>query len=267
MNTIGGGQFDKDKGTYTYDLENDKETYGKTAGGFTVASINSTDTDHPDFRGAAASVQPPKRYVRANNYGPKGENFWDKAQQVYHPEDINRDKNGKEVSRQEALTIEVPPVLTDTGATHNYIPETKRATATAIAESKKRYGRTPWASNNTSEYSTPAVNKAIEAGILGGIEGRSSKVAKVGNFSDMEFGAATARVAASNIKLSKSRNAGFKSKKIRNAEVEKNVADVDDQMRAHVRKKLNIEPAPQKKKAPKTKKKSYVQETLDFGDN
>ena len=251
-------QFDKHKGTYITEVANDRDTYGSGAGGFTAASINSTNYEHPNFRGAAVSVEPP-RYLRS---GLKGS---DTVQKLYHPEDINRDETGKEVSRQHALFYVKPPVITNSASTHNYLPETKMATATAIAESKKRYGRVPWASNNTSAYSTPAVNKAVEAGVLGGIEHTvPGQQAEQGNISDMAWGKEVAQTSAHNVKIGMSKGATFKQRKLRSGEVKRNVSSaLEEPLKEHARKKRGLPPADQKKeKAPKkkttTKKKAGI---------
>jgi len=83
-------------------------------------------------------------------------------------------------------THHTPPVL-------NYMTATKDATipamevaAHAAEETRRRFGERPWASNNTSEHSTPMVNAGIKAGIIKGVIGKQAgEKAQVSN--DMDW--------------------------------------------------------------------------------
>jgi hypothetical protein len=52
----------------------------------------------------------------------------------------------------------------------------------AVADIERRFGERPWASDNTSSFSTPAVNDAIEKGIIPGVIGQKpGEPARAGN--------------------------------------------------------------------------------------
>jgi hypothetical protein len=65
-----------------------------------------------------------------------------------------------------------PPVINYLISTKDSRHQAAGLTAHAVEDTRRRFGERPLASDNTSKYSTPVVNRAIEDGIIKGIEGR-----------------------------------------------------------------------------------------------
>jgi hypothetical protein len=253
MNTTGGGQFDKHKGTYVTDMERGHDLHDDLGVGFMSTTINSTNYEHPNFRGASTMVTPPQ-------LKPNTDADYDRFTKIYHPEDHIRDKDGV-ANVQESLFGIKPPIISSMGTTHRLSPDVGRSLSTALAESKKRYNMKPWASGNTSEFSTPLADKAVAAGILGGIEGKRSKdSAEKGNEEGLEYGKQAAQIGAYNVKLGLSKRTGVKQKRVSNREVDKNTTELKNK----IGNRDKYQNTPTKK--PKKKKNTYVQDTLDFGD-
>jgi len=122
---------------------------------------------------------------------------------VYHPKyrmrSWNRDHYGNEAddwdvadwTRSNADEHGNVPLFTETRtpAKFDYAMSTKDASIHAgklglhaIADTQRRFGERPWASNNTSRHSTKVVNRAIEDGIIPGVYGQQAgELATQGN--------------------------------------------------------------------------------------
>ena len=64
-----------------------------------------------------------------------------------------------------------PPVLDYLISTKDSTPQAAGLAAHAVEETRRRFGERPLASSSTSRYSTPLVNKAIDRGIIKGVDG------------------------------------------------------------------------------------------------
>jgi hypothetical protein len=86
-----------------------------------------------------------------------------------------------------------PPVLDLMVATKDSTPQGTGLAAHAVEETRRNYGERPWASDNTSEYSTKFVNEAIKKGLIKGVIGQEpGTLAKVGN--SMDWSDAASRI-------------------------------------------------------------------------
>jgi hypothetical protein len=195
--------------------------------------------------------------------------LYDKLQEKHHPEDITRDEDGNEKYRQTSLLVQSPPILDMAASTHagRSIPENSRAVATALAESKKRYGVYPRASSSTSWDSTPAANSMIEAGLLTGVEGKpNGEKAVRGNYVDRNWSENVVHSRYSEINPSEHR--------VPDEDVEQNVDVVKKKLVEHSRAKraasspveTSLEDnAPAATSAEKPKRsESFSQGALDF---
>ena len=114
----------------------------------------------------------------------------------YHPDryaddvarrDLNRyDDSGRQFKKTGQLPLftvnHTPPVLDFMVATKDSTHPAMAAAAHASEETRRRYGERPWASDNTSEHSTPMVNAGIKQGIIKGVIGKNAgELAETGN--------------------------------------------------------------------------------------
>ena len=70
-----------------------------------------------------------------------------------------------------------PPILEYMVATKDSLLQAQSLAAHAVEETRRRFGERPLASSSTSEHSTPLVNKAIEDGLIKGVEGQAAGTA------------------------------------------------------------------------------------------
>lgn len=89
----------------------------------------------------------------------------------------------KETGQLPLFTVDhTPPILDFMVATKDSTHPAMAAASHATEETRRRYGERPWASDNTSEHSTPMVNAGIKHGIIKGVIGKNEgELAETGN--------------------------------------------------------------------------------------
>lgn len=105
-------------------------------------------------------------YKRRPDYLEKAQKRFDDLTDRLHPEDLIKDSSGNVVGRQDSLFVVPPPTLLAAASSKPYLPESKNAIATAIAESKRKWGVAPTFSTTLSQDSEPVVRQLTEAGLL-----------------------------------------------------------------------------------------------------
>jgi hypothetical protein len=99
-----------------------------------------------------------------------------------------------------------PPVIHFAMATKDAGYEAGSLGLHAVADTERRFGERPWASDNTSSFSTPVTNEAIERGIIPGVIGKKpGELAEQGNSYGFGDAHGQIQVAHKNFKRAKSR--------------------------------------------------------------
>jgi hypothetical protein len=170
------GRSNEDFMTGSYKIDNgDNTTY------FTGLGENSIGTGS----GAVVKVNHPYEIYENN---PTAADRYGKSADDYDMQSWARQTADKKGNIPLFTAEHRPPVFQLAMGTKDAAYQAGTLGLHAVADTERRFGERPWASDNTSSFSTPAVNDAIERGIIPGVIGQKpGEPARVGNtygFSD-----------------------------------------------------------------------------------